>query len=201
MVFFLIVLVALGIGLALAVKSGVLDLSRFQGSGGRREEVFRAKRPLTPREQTMFWRLSQAFPQPGHVVLSQVGFGAILSAGKGTSYQRFNQKRADFVVLDKSFTVLAVVELDDSSHSGNEQRDADRDGMLQSAGLRVLRYAQVPEVQQLVADMARPAGVGAARAEAPKARGPAGAKRPTVPSTARSTARPAAVVDLNGSRH
>lgn len=201
MVFFLIVLVALGIGLAVAVKSGVLDLSRFLGAGARRDEVFRAKRPLTPREQAMFWRLSKAFPQPGHVVLSQVGFGAFLSAGKGTSHQRFNQKRADFVILDKSFTVLAVIELDDSSHSGNEQRDAARDGMLQSAGLRVLRYAQVPEVDQLVEDVARPAGATGERNEAPRAPGPVGSKRPTVPSTARGTVRPAAVVDLNASRH
>lgn len=34
----------------------------------------------------------------------------------------FNRQVADFVVLDKSLNIVAIVELDDSSHIGKEDK-------------------------------------------------------------------------------
>lgn len=50
----------------------------------------------------------------------------------------FNRKVADFVVLDKSLNIVAIVELDDSSHIGKEDKDADRDALVAEAGFRVI---------------------------------------------------------------
>ncbi|ADI91693.1 putative signal peptide-containing protein [Acinetobacter oleivorans DR1] len=64
----------------------------------------------------------------------------------------FNRKVADFVVLDKAFNIVAIVELDDSSHKGKENFDAERDALIQEAGFRVIRYKRTPELAQIHAD-------------------------------------------------
>src|SRR5262249_3220246 len=134
---FLLVIVLLVGGLTTFLKS--------KQRGAAPKGSFAKKKLATPREQSMYWRLVDALPQPEYIVLAQVSFGALLSARQGASRYSFSQKIADFVVTDKSFTVLAVIELDDSSHRGKEDRDAQRDAMLTEAGYRVLRYEQVPE--------------------------------------------------------
>ena len=50
----------------------------------------------------------------------------------------FNRKVADFVVIDKNFNIVAIVELDDSSHKGQEDNDAERDALVNEAGTSVL---------------------------------------------------------------
>lgn len=112
------------------------------------------KRPVaTANEQGMFWRLVECFPQPEYVVLAQVSFGALLNARDGASRYSFSQKRADFVLLDKSFTVIAVIELDDNSHRGREENDQNRDAMLTQAGYQVLRYDRTPDKNKLMSDI------------------------------------------------
>jgi hypothetical protein len=101
----------------------------------------------------MYWRLTGTFPHPEYVVLAEVSFGALLIAKGGASRYSFSQKRADFVLLDKAFRVLAAIELDDSSHKGKEQRDEARDAMLIAAGYRVLRYKTIPDSDRLRADV------------------------------------------------
>jgi very-short-patch-repair endonuclease len=59
---------------------------------------------------------------------------------------------ADFVLCSKAFDVLAVIELDDSSHKSREREDADRDQWLTKAGYRVVRYPQIPDEAKLLAD-------------------------------------------------
>lgn len=139
--------VAFGLAvLAIALVSARLKASR---SSTRNKGTF-APRPIaTANEQKMFWRLVDAFPQPEYVVLTQVSFGALLKARDGASRYSFSQKIADFVVTNKGFSVLAVVELDDASHRGREKEDANRDAMLMEAGYRVLRYKSVPDVETL----------------------------------------------------
>lgn len=58
------------------------------------------------------------------------------------------------MVCEKSFKVVAIVELDDSSHDGNEARDAKRDALLKAAGYRVLRYRGIPNVDRVQGDFA-----------------------------------------------
>lgn len=129
----------------------LLLMALFGGKKSRAEhQPITAKRVITQNEQPTFLRLREALPN--HIVLAQVAFSALITSKGYTSRSRFNRKVTDFVVLDKGFNVVAIVELDDSSHRGREQEDAKRDAMLQEAGYTVIRYTRTPEVQQVRAD-------------------------------------------------
>lgn len=118
----------------------------------RTHEPVKAKRVISMNEQPMFSRLRDALPQ--HIVLAQVAFSALITSKGYASRSRFNRKVADFVVLDKAYNVVAIVELDDSSHKGKEDKDADRDALLQEAGYTVIRYKRSPDMDKLKADFA-----------------------------------------------
>jgi len=105
---------------------------------------------LTPREQAMYFRLVEALN--GHVVLGQVAFSAMIKAKSRATRNRFDRKVADFVILNKAFEVLAVVELDDASHKNRETQDRERQALLTNAGYRVIRYSNVPNVEQVHKD-------------------------------------------------
>jgi len=115
------------------------------------QEKPQRKDVLTPNEQAMYNRLAQALPD--QIVLAQVSFGALLNAKSKATRNTFDRKIADFVVCDRAFQVLAVIELDDSSHKGKEIQDASRDGLLTQAGYRVLRYQHIPDNDQVQKDL------------------------------------------------
>lgn len=108
------------------------------------------KRPLTMNEQPTYSRLVENLPNC--FVLAQVSLQAILSTSGQATRNRFNRKIADFVVCDKAWNVLAVVELDDSSHKGKEAADAERDAIISEAGYKVIRYARTPSAEQIAND-------------------------------------------------
>lgn len=106
-----------------------------------------ARRPLTPREQSMYFRLIETFP--GHIVLAQVAFSAILTTKDRPTRATFDRKVCDFVLCSKAFEVIAVIELDDASHRVRERADAKRQALLTGAGYRVERFAQIPDQHDL----------------------------------------------------
>ncbi len=110
-----------------------------------------AKPILTKRELQFFAVLEQALPRA--YIFPQVSFSAILTTKGFYTRSQFNRKIADFVVCDERMNIVAVIELDDSSHRGREQQDAVRDAMLNEAGYPVLRYAQIPQASQISKDM------------------------------------------------
>ena len=124
-----------------------------RGAGANRSPITR-RPPLTKREQSMHFRLVQSLPE--HVVLAQVAFSALLSAKTTPTRNTFDRKVADFVVCSKAFEVVAVVELDDATHKGREGADAKRDALLTSAGYRVLRYANIPDIAKVQNDFTTP---------------------------------------------
>lgn len=129
----------------------VAVLKKKQGSDiSPAKHDLRKKTPLTEREQGMFFRLCATFPE--YVVLSQVAFSALLLSKQQATRNGYNRKFADFVLCTKSFQVVAVIELDDSSHKGREAADGDRDAWLTAAGYRVVRYANTPDTAKLLAD-------------------------------------------------
>jgi len=103
---------------------------------------FFPRRPLTEPEQILYWRLVNALPN--YIVLPQVSFSRFLYTKGGTDKENFSklararQKVADFLICEKSFYIVAICELDDSSH--NPLHDQNRDGILKEAGLRVIRW-------------------------------------------------------------
>jgi very-short-patch-repair endonuclease len=108
-----------------------------------------AKRPLTEREQAMFFRLQQAFPDL--LVMPQVAFSALLTAKTLQCRNTFDRKVADFVLCNKAFEVICAIELDDASHRGKKAEDEKRDAMLKTAGYNVARFKNVPDVDPLIA--------------------------------------------------
>lgn len=138
--------IAVLIGIVIGALKGKTSFVKKE----RDDKDIRAKRPLTEREQSMFLRLSSAFPDC--VVLSQVAFSALITSRQPATRNGFNRKMADFVLCSKAFDVLAVIELDDASHKNREREDADRDQWLTKAGYRVERYLQIPDEAKLLAD-------------------------------------------------
>ncbi len=103
-------------------------------------------------EQPLFMRLRETL-EPEYVVLAQVSFSAILWTWSKPVRNRFNRKIVDFVVCDKGFNVIAVIELDDSSHKDKKERDTERDLILTEAGITVFRYRYTPESFKILEDI------------------------------------------------
>lgn len=117
----------------------------------QRHAAIQKKPPLTKNEQPMYFRLVAAFPE--HLILAQVAFSALLTAQGRATRNRFDRKVADFVLCSKAFEVIAVIELDDSSHNGREKEDEEREKLLTNAGYRVIRYRKVPDLEKLKNDV------------------------------------------------
>lgn len=137
---------------AMALFALALIAKQLPKGKGARGERPKRKRLMTEREQAMHNRLTQALPDL--VVLAQVSFGALLTARAYAVRNTFDRKVADFVVCDKAFQVLAVIELDDASHKSKAEKDGARDALLTSAGYRVLRYPNIPDIDRVRADFA-----------------------------------------------
>lgn len=105
---------------------------------------FYPKKPLTPPEQILYFRLVKALPD--HIVLAQVQLSRFLGVKKGNNYQswinRINRMSADYVICEKDSKVLAVIELDDATHQTDKRKEADekKDKALASAGIKLLRW-------------------------------------------------------------
>lgn len=104
---------------------------------------FKFKTPLlSVPEQELYRRLITALPD--HIVLAQVAFSQLITVEGGNREENFRkfgtarQKVADFVICDKSFKVIAVIELDDSSHSA--PKDEKRDEIIREAGSKTIRW-------------------------------------------------------------
>lgn len=117
---------------------------------------------LTEREGAMLVAIEQILP--GHRIHAQVSMGALLrvprrDGGKASAADRnsFSQKIVDFVVQDRlSGSVVALIEVDDSSHVA--RRDQERDAMTQRAGYTTIRIparakAALPDVRLALAPL------------------------------------------------
>jgi very-short-patch-repair endonuclease len=167
------VVIAVLVVLAIAILIAIARLMPRSGSDDT-EWPFYAKKPLSVPEQILYFRLSEALPE--HIVLAQVGLSRLLGVKKGNNFHawnnRINRMSADFVVCAKDSTILAVVELDDSSHNRADRRvaDAKKDKALLAAGIRVLRWQakSLPDGASIRAELvAQPAAPGDASALRP----------------------------------
>jgi hypothetical protein len=119
----------------------------------KKPKIYYPKKVITNFESKLFFQLKAAFPEPQYYILAQVAFTALITSQDIHIRNKFNRKVTDFVVLNKKLEVLAIIELDDPSHIGQEARDAARDAMFHDAGYRVIRYTSIPSVRQLQKDL------------------------------------------------
>lgn len=142
------------LALPLVLVAIVLIVGGLAKKQTKQQEQPKARRTiLTKNEQPTFNRLMAAHPE--YIILGQVSFSALLTAKSQAARNKLNRKVADFVVCDKSFTVIAVIELDDSSHAGRARQDAERDSLLTRAGYKVLRYKTTPDLETVKRDLQR----------------------------------------------
>ncbi|HFX6225882.1 DUF2726 domain-containing protein [Acinetobacter nosocomialis] len=132
----------------LAILS-ILKKGESKNRNAKRTPI-KGKPIITMNEQPTFMKLKEALPE--HIILAQVAFSAFMTAQGYATRNLFNRKVADFVVLDKAFNIVAIVELDDSSHKGKEKFDAERDALIHEAGFKVIRYKRTPELVQIHRD-------------------------------------------------
>ena len=110
-----------------------------------------ARSPLTPREQQMFFRLTETLTD--FTVFAQMPLASLLTTKNREDRNRFDRKIADFLICTKTLTPIAVIELDDASHNNKQVKDADRDSMLRNAGYLTIRYRDFPTPEQLREDI------------------------------------------------
>jgi hypothetical protein len=161
--------IVLGVAVSIALAFASM-LPLLRRSALAKELPVTAKPLLSRPEQLLYARLVRAFP--GHIILAQVALSQLLvvarrdAAGAQSVSNRFRQLVADFVVCAPDFTAVAVIELDDRSHSRPVQRERDqrKDRFLLAAGVKVFRIA--------VADMPSEAQLRALVAAVPTASSP-----------------------------
>lgn len=138
---------AIGIGalilVAFAAAIAVLVL-RGSPSGGVGVWPFYVKKPLSVPEQILYHRLVSTMPEC--MVLAQVQLSRVLGVKSGFNFHqwnnRINRMSLDFVVCLKDSTVVAAIELDDTSHEGPRRIDADtkKEKALTDAGVALIRW-------------------------------------------------------------
>jgi very-short-patch-repair endonuclease len=136
---------------------GLLKLKSQGNSNGDEIWPFYAKKPLSQPEQILYFRLIEALPD--HIVLAQVQLSRFLGVKKGHNFQswsnRINRMSADFVICKKDASIVAVIELDDSTHQKLDRQIADnkKDKALEAAAIKVVRWQakSIPDLSEIKA--------------------------------------------------
>jgi hypothetical protein len=102
---------------------------------------YRRRQMLTGSELEFYFRLEQALPEC--LVCPQIAVAALIEpVGIGkwrqAALERIATQRVGYAIFDHSMQLLAVVELDQRSRP--KRRDAARERMLASAGIRTVRF-------------------------------------------------------------
>jgi very-short-patch-repair endonuclease len=146
------------IALLVAATLGVVIAASLIPGNRRRAKLkplselkLQARRPLTAREQQMFFRLTETLTDC--VVFAQMPLAALLTTPDRQDRNRFDRKIADFLICTKTLMPIVVIELDDATHNTKAARDAERDAMLKNAGYQTIRYRDFPTPPQLRQDI------------------------------------------------
>lgn len=124
------------------------------GKFGSARFKLKGKTLLTQREQECFNRLTKSL-SPDFLVFPQVAFSQIIDTEGGSKFDNeglrrtMSQKVADFVICKTDLTMIAVIELDDRSHIGKEEKDKQRDSIIRQIGLMPLRIPKTPPQRTL----------------------------------------------------
>lgn len=129
--------------LLLVVLAALLVAAKSKASRGvARTGTYRRRKLMTDNEAEFFGRLVVALPN--HYVFPQVAMSALLettSSDRKTAHSdrlKIAQQRVDYVICTNSCEVVAVVELDDRTHSA--AKDQLRDARLEQGGIRTVRF-------------------------------------------------------------
>jgi hypothetical protein len=137
--------VAILLIVVLAAATLWLLFRRLRSAAAPSQWPFYARKLLSSPEQVLYYRLVKALPEC--IVLAQVQLSRVLAVKKGFNFgqwnNRINRLSLDFVVCLKDSTVVAAIELDDSSHNQphRAEPDARKAAALEAAGIKLLRWS------------------------------------------------------------
>jgi very-short-patch-repair endonuclease len=116
----------------------------------RDQAPIKARSLLTTNEQMTFLKLRKALPNC--VVLTRVAMSALLNSNGLVTRNKINRCCVDFVVLDRDFKIISIVEISQLQQNKNIPKISERDTMLMEAGYRVIRYTHAPDIERITAD-------------------------------------------------
>jgi hypothetical protein len=125
-----------------ALLAGFFAVQLKTAKGKGRTGAYRCRKFMTDNEEEFFGRLVVALPD--HYIFPQVAMSALLDAASSDKKEAHSdrmsiaQQRVDYVVCTRRCEVVAVVELDDKTHS--RAKDELRDARLEQAGIRTVRF-------------------------------------------------------------
>jgi very-short-patch-repair endonuclease len=115
------------------------------------------KKLQTNNEEALYKRLKEALPE--YHIFAQVQLSRFIDVKKGHDFNqwfnRINRMSVDFVVCDESLKVLAVIELDDSSHRDphRQKQDDKKNKALKSAGIKIIRWQKTPSKEEIISQI------------------------------------------------
>ncbi len=124
----------------------VMQISAYKKKKAKSPEILpyiKKKSLLGEREQVLFYRLIEAMPD--HYVMPQVRLADIVGVKKCDDWQawfnKISRRSVDFAICNKSFVVLACIELEGkmSGQEGRQKADDTKDEALNAAGIPVVR--------------------------------------------------------------
>lgn len=163
LVFSIIILVLFGMLLALPIAS--LSPAKKDPHSFLNDSPFIKKPPLTEPEQITYFRINDALKaKQDLILLCQVPLSSFLAVKRGQNKRelnnRINRMSVDFLIVKKDFSIFAVIELDDSTHSRPDRIKADekKNAVLSSVGLKIIRWnvKSIPskeDIQRLFTDI------------------------------------------------
>jgi hypothetical protein len=131
--------------IALAVVILIVFLLRRRSVRGSEEWPFYARKLLSVPEQVLYHRLVKSLPEC--VVLAQVQVSRLIGVKKGYDFHqwhdRINRLSVDYVVCKKDLTIIAAIELDDSSHKKLYRWEADqrKESVFRAASVPLVRWS------------------------------------------------------------
>ncbi len=141
---------------AVVVAAIVMKKRKDTSSDNDQPWPFCERRVMSKQEQVLYFRLVEALPEC--IVLAQVQLSRVLDVKKGHNFRqwlnRIDKKSLDYLVcLKKSCSVVAAIELDDSTHEREDRKktDQNKNRALQSAGVKLIRWQakNLPDVQTI----------------------------------------------------
>lgn len=154
MTYFIFIIFIIIIVLIVSKKLPIKDLPQIDEAW-----PFYSKTPLTKVEQVLYHRLVDALPSK--IILSQVQLSRFLSVKKGHNFaswlNRINRMSIDYLICETDFSIIAAIELDDSSHSRQDRVKADdkKNKALHAARIKLIRWDvnNKPDVQRIQKDV------------------------------------------------
>ena len=101
---------------------------------------------LNKSEKQIYWSLVK-YLKGQYCINPQASLGEVVVCDNEFGYRAINSKRSDFVITDKSFQPVAVIEYQGSGHylSNHEIRDKTKRNALNSAGVKYVELHQTDE--------------------------------------------------------